>query len=157
MSGMAWDSTRPVPWRRLIREWLIYVAIMAAVVLLFMRDRSTLGIFAGLLVSGPLYLLLGYVLAKFGYQRKSWTELRSESRRSSAPPEPAAGASAPRRKPAPTRRTGGTTPEAFVLARAGTLTLCLEDGRSIPFTLDRLSGRIVVHGELPPVMRSSAR
>jgi hypothetical protein len=50
-----------------------------------------------------------------------------------------------------------TTPEAFVLARAGTLTLCLEDGRSIPFTLDRLSGRIVVHGELPPVMRSSAR
>ena len=23
---MAWDSTRPVPWRRLIREWLLYVA-----------------------------------------------------------------------------------------------------------------------------------
>ena len=50
-----------------------------------------------------------------------------------------------------------TTPEAFVLARAGTLTLCLEDGRSIPFTFDRLRGRIVVHGELPPVTRSSAR
>ena len=50
-----------------------------------------------------------------------------------------------------------STPEAFVLARAGLLTLCLDDGRSIPFTLDRLSGRIVVHGELPPVMRSSAR
>jgi hypothetical protein len=111
---MAWDSTRPVPWRRLIREWLIYVAIMAAVVLLFMRDRSTLGIFAGLLVSGPLYLLLGYVLAKFGYQRKSWTELRSEARRPSpsAPDDTSAGgASARRAKPAPTRRTGGTSPK----------------------------------------------
>ena len=51
----------------------------------------------------------------------------------------------------------GTTPEAFVLARAGTLTLCLEDGRSIPFTVDRLSGGIVMHGALPPVLRSSAR
>jgi hypothetical protein len=50
-----------------------------------------------------------------------------------------------------------TTPEAFVLARAGTLTLCLEDGRSVPFTFDRLRGRIVVHGELPPVTRASPR
>jgi hypothetical protein len=50
-----------------------------------------------------------------------------------------------------------TTPEAFVLARAGTLTLCLEDGRSIPFTFDRTRGRIVVHGDLPPGTRSSAR
>jgi hypothetical protein len=111
---MAWDSTRPVPWRRLIREWLIYVAIMAVVVVLFMRDQSTLGIFIGLVVSGPLYLLLGYVLAKFGYQRKSWTELRSDA----GPPSSAAdgspvteGAGAPRRKPAPTRRTGGTSPK----------------------------------------------
>ena len=111
---MAWDSTRPVPWRRLIREWLIYVAIMAAVVLLFMRDRSTLGIFAGLLVSGPLYLLLGYVLAKFGYQRKSWTELRGEARRpsSSAADDTAVGGAGVRRaKPAPTRRTGGPSPK----------------------------------------------
>lgn len=50
-----------------------------------------------------------------------------------------------------------TTPEAFVLARAGTLTLCLEDGRSIPFTFDRPRECIVVHGVLPPVTRSSTR
>jgi hypothetical protein len=50
-----------------------------------------------------------------------------------------------------------TTPEAFVLARAGTLTLCLEDGRCIPFTFDRLRGRINVQGALPPVTRSSTR
>jgi len=49
------------------------------------------------------------------------------------------------------------TPEAFVLARAGILTLCLEDGRSVPFSLDSARGRIVVHGDLPPVIRSSTR
>ena len=26
---MAWDATRPVPWKRLIKEWAIYAGIMA--------------------------------------------------------------------------------------------------------------------------------
>lgn len=103
---MAWDSTRPVPWQRLIREWLIYVAVMAALFVLFFRDNGLVGILAGLLVSGPLYLAFGYVLAKFGYQRKTWRELRREPRpeRMRADEPAAAG---PRPKPAPTRRTGG--------------------------------------------------
>ena len=25
---MGWDSSRPVPWQRLVREWLVYAAIM---------------------------------------------------------------------------------------------------------------------------------
>lgn len=49
------------------------------------------------------------------------------------------------------------TPEAFVLSRADHLTLYLEDGRSVPFTLESPRGRIAVHGELPPPIRSSAR
>ena len=80
---MAWDSSRPVPWDNLIRSWLIYVAIMAVVFVVLFRDQSLIGVFAGLLVSGPLYLAFGYVLAKFGYQRKTWKELRTE--RESAP------------------------------------------------------------------------
>ena len=102
---MAWDSTRPVPWRRLVREWLIYVAVMAVVFALFFRDNGLLGIFAGLLVSGPLYLALGFVLAKFGYQRKTWKELRSEPR--PARRDADAVVTGPKPKPAPTRRTGG--------------------------------------------------
>lgn len=103
---MAWDATRPVPWQRLAREWLLYVAIMAVVFLLFFRDRSLVGIFAGLLASGPMYLAFGYVLAKLGYHRKSMKELRAEPRpagrkeRSDPTPER-------RAKPAPTKRTGG--------------------------------------------------
>lgn len=109
---MAWDSSRPVPWDNLIRSWLIYVAIMAVVFVVLFRDQSLIGVFAGLLISGPLYLAFGYVLAKFGYQRKTWKELRSE--RESAPARTRSRSSSgdtdesgPRPKPAPTKRTGG--------------------------------------------------
>ncbi len=111
---MRWDSSRPVPWDRMVREWLIYVAIMAVILVLFFRDTSLIGVFAGLLVSGPMYLGFGWVLAKLGYQRKSLAELRTErgerretraSTRASAANDDAAAA--PRPKPAPTRRTGG--------------------------------------------------
>lgn len=94
-----------------MREWLVYVAIMAALFLVFFRDRPLIGIFAGLLVSGPLYLGLGYLLAKFGYQRKSLRQLRTERRedpeRRVSADEVTAG---PRPKPPPTRRTGGGQP-----------------------------------------------
>lgn len=102
---MAWDSTRPVPWRRLAREWVIYVGVMAVVFVLFFRDNGLIGIMAGLLVSGPLYLAFGYVLAKFGYQRKTWKELRSEPRAPRSERDDVVVG--PRPKPAPTRRTGG--------------------------------------------------
>jgi hypothetical protein len=105
---VAWDSNRPVPWRRLTREWLVYVAIMAVVFVVFFRDRNLVGIFAGLLISGPMYLAFGFALAKLGYQRKSLRELRSEPRKQRETPDDSATAAAARAKPAPTKRTGGT-------------------------------------------------
>ena len=51
---MAWDSSRPVPWQRLIRDWLLYVAIMVIVFAFVYRDRLTPGIFACLLASGTI-------------------------------------------------------------------------------------------------------
>ncbi|MBL6629198.1 MAG: hypothetical protein O3A28_02810 [Actinomycetota bacterium] len=95
---MAWDSSRPVPWQRLIREWLFYVAIML-VVLWFAVDEP-FGAIAGLLVSGPLYLIIGAVMAKFGYTRQ-------RLRRAAAPaPAPSTERATPRSRPAPTSRTG---------------------------------------------------
>ena len=41
--AMAWDSSRPVPWNRLIREWLIYAAIMSAVFIIFFRGDNIVG------------------------------------------------------------------------------------------------------------------
>ncbi len=107
---MAWDSSRPVPWRRLFREWLIYIAIASVAFLIILRDRLNASIFIGLFASGPMYLLFGAVLAKFGYARKNYKDLRAERERSAAAKSAAASASTPgsanaRTRPAPTKRT----------------------------------------------------
>lgn len=106
---MAWDPSRPVPWQRLTREWLLYVGLMGVIFLVFFRPDSPTGVVAGLLVSGPMYLAFGYVLAKFGYQRKTFKQLRAEG--STGGPRSRSSRDddewAPRPKPPPTRRTGG--------------------------------------------------
>jgi hypothetical protein len=106
---VAWDANRPVPWQRLVREWFVYVAIMAAVFVVFFRDRGLVGILGGLLASGPIYLAIGYVLAKLGFQRKQFKELREDARigRSEPAAEPVDRGDRPRPRPAPTKRTGG--------------------------------------------------
>lgn len=106
---MAWDSSRPVPWQRLIREWLIYVAVMAVVLLVVLRSSNVIGAFAGLLISGPLYLLMGYVLAKFGYQRKTLKEMRTPRSEPRNSKRSATGDEVPpeKQRPAPTKRTSG--------------------------------------------------
>lgn len=105
---MAWDSSRPVPWRRMVNEWLLYVAIMFVLFLFVFDNSSLVGVVAGLLVSGPLYLAFGYVLAKFGYRRKSFKEMRAESAATgSSPKREESTAAGPKPKPAPTSRTGG--------------------------------------------------
>ena len=108
---MGWDSSRPVPWRRMVREWLLYVAIMLLILLVFFRDRSMIGIVAGLLVSGPLYLGFGYLLAKLGYRRKSWRELREATAVESATDATtrSTASASNRPKPVPTSRTGGSS------------------------------------------------
>lgn len=108
---MAWDSTRPVPWQQLFREWLLYVGVMTALLLVFLRSSSVIGMIAGLLISLPLYLGFGYLMAKFGYKRKTLKQLRSEapvrgSKRGKTSGDDSDVAK-PRPKPAPTSRTGG--------------------------------------------------
>lgn len=105
---MAWDPTRPVPWGRLFREWLVYATVMVLVFVVFLRDSVTGGSVLGLAASFPMYLVFGSVLAKFGYQRKTLRDLRStapdrshRSRRADSSSEERES----RSKPAPTRRT----------------------------------------------------
>lgn len=110
---MGWDSSRPVPWNRLIREWLIYAAIMSAVFVIFFRGDNVLGAIAGVLISGPLYLAFGSVMAKFGYSRTRLKGLRSAGadtateRTSSSGDSDRGDAGGPRPRPAPTSRTAG--------------------------------------------------
>jgi hypothetical protein len=104
---MAWDSSRPVPWQRLIREWLVYAAIMTAVFVIFFRGDNVLGAVAGVLISGPLYLGFGAVMAKFGYQRTRLKDVRRASTDTSDDAPSSTDAAAARPKPAPTSRTAG--------------------------------------------------
>ena len=54
---MAWDSTRPVPWKRLIRDWLLYVGIMVVVFAGRHRRPPDGGrCSSACSVSGPLYV-----------------------------------------------------------------------------------------------------
>ncbi len=102
-----------MPWQRLIREWVIYAGIMTAIFLLLSRGGSAVGAIAGVLISGPLYLLLGFVLAKFGYQRKTMKQLRTDrgNRAASAAAGERDGSegTTSRARPAPTRRTSQGT------------------------------------------------
>jgi hypothetical protein len=105
---MRWDSSRPVPWQRLVREWLIYVAIMVVILAVLFRDSGMVGAIGGLLVSGPLYLLFGFVMAKLGYQRRSLKEMGTpRAKPSSDDDSNDASSSGARGRPAPTRRTSG--------------------------------------------------
>jgi hypothetical protein len=101
---MAWDATRPVPWGRLSREWLVYAVVMIAAFAIFLRDSVTGASVLGLAASYPLYLGFGGILAKFGYQRKTLRDLRRETvaRKETTPRTPASTA---RSRPAPTKRT----------------------------------------------------
>ena len=115
---MAWDSSRPVPLRRLVREWLIYAGIASVGFVIFYKVENREikpSLFLGLASSGPMYILFGAVMAKFGYQRKTMKEIRANRPAPGTPRVPrtssrstgatVAQAAGPRPKPPPTRRT----------------------------------------------------
>jgi hypothetical protein len=105
---MAWDSTRPIPWQRLLREWAIYGSILAVVIFIARRNDLQAGQFVWLILSFPIYIGFGALLAKFGYQRKTLKDLRAETARRNAEASSVrsvASSTTGRPKPAPTKRT----------------------------------------------------
>jgi hypothetical protein len=100
---MAYDSSRPVPWRRLLREATIYV-VVASLAVAFIVKHPSGGTYIGLVGGMAFYVLFVAVLAKFGYERQTLRQLRERSR---ATPRqtPTSVAEPVRQRPAPTRRT----------------------------------------------------
>ena len=102
---MAWDASRPVPWKRLIIEYAV-IGVGIAVVSLAFFDGERSANYLTIVLAAPVYIGFGAVLAKFGYARKSLAQVRTEA--AAAQRQKAAGAStttSARPKPAPTRRT----------------------------------------------------
>lgn len=103
---MGWNAGNPVPWKRLTKEWAVIGVVVALVSLLLFENRSAAN-YLTILFGGAVYVVLGAVLAKFGYQRKTLKQIREEA---AAMPPRQVGRSAPLRgaaRPAPTSRTGG--------------------------------------------------
>jgi len=100
---MAWDSSRPVPWKRLLVEWAVIGAAVALMSLLFTDNRDASG-YITVVLGGAVYVAFGAILAKFGYSRKTLKQLRAEA--AAAPPRAEPDSTAPsRQRPAPTKRT----------------------------------------------------
>lgn len=100
---MKWDARRPIPWRRLLGEWaLVTIALIGATAAF--TDTPVAETFGAVVLGGAVYLGLGAVLARLGYQRATLRQLRSAARTTTtrAPDRPSP------RRPAPTKRTGGS-------------------------------------------------
>ena len=102
---MAWNSANPVAWKRLVIEWLVIGAVVSFVSL-FVTENRKWESYIAILLGGVVYMALGGVLAKFGYQRKTLKQIRAEA---AATPARQVGSSPPpsRARPAPTGRTSG--------------------------------------------------
>jgi len=101
---MAWNSANPVAWRRLFIEWLVIGAVVAFVSFFITGNRRPES-FIAIPLGGVVYLAMGGVLAKFGYQRKTLKQIRAAA--AATPPRQVGRTAAPsgRPRPAPTSRT----------------------------------------------------
>jgi hypothetical protein len=105
---MAWDSSRPVPWNRLVKEAAIFLVIGGVIFAVFIKDTKPSS-YVGLVIGMLIYVGFSVVLAKFGYTRESMRQNRArqmaakqqrDARRSTGTTSTMA-----RPKPAPTKRT----------------------------------------------------
>jgi len=101
---MAWDSTRPVPWKRLMIEWLV-IGVVVALVSWFATDNRKPENYISIVLAGGIYVGFGALLAKLGYARKSLKQLRAETAAQQAARSAAPSGAMNRPKPAPTKRT----------------------------------------------------
>jgi hypothetical protein len=100
---MAWDSSRPVPWQRFMKEWAV-IGVAVAAISWFVTENRTVSGYVTIFLAGGVYVLFGAMLAKFGYVRKTLKDIRAEA--ATAPPRTVgASHSGERSKPAPTKRT----------------------------------------------------
>lgn len=106
---MGWDSARPVPWRRFLKEGVVFGLGMAAVFFVFAGERKP-GSFIGIGVGAVFYVLICATLAKLGHVRMTLRQMRSSAVAAQrAKAGPTVNTPVRRPKPAPTGRTGGGT------------------------------------------------
>ncbi len=76
---MAWDSKRPVPWKKLLRLIGLFVVLFNVLLYFTAKGKYSLGTFGVSLFSATLYLLFAVIMAKFGMDPISQRERRIEA------------------------------------------------------------------------------
>jgi hypothetical protein len=104
---MAFDASRPVPWRRLLRLLAIYLVGINFVLWLIARDQFGVSTVVSSLVGGAVYVVFTVLLVKLGWDPFAF------SRRKAPPPSPSAPTTPPpKAAPTPTKRTNAGNPRA---------------------------------------------
>jgi hypothetical protein len=111
---MPWDSSRPVPWRRLLVFEAIYLGLFVGFVVITRPDETSSAI-SSIVLAGAITTAVLVALIKFGYQ-PNWLRSREEQaairaqkiaqrdeQRAARRGAPAPGAQ--RYRPPPTKRT----------------------------------------------------
>ena len=107
---MAWDSSRRVPWKRLLLYLGIYAVAMVAITAATNPDRFAEAI-PGLAIGLVLATSVMVALTKFGWtlpilrSREENAALRAERVAARSPATTSSATSGPRHRPAPTSRT----------------------------------------------------
>src|SRR5262245_28068272 len=96
--AMAWDSTRRVPWKRMLTPFALY-AVVAIVLFSVLGKGFDPGLLVGVAAGGVIYALLATVMVKFG-----WNPPMFQSREERAA---SAAATAERRAAKAAARSGG--------------------------------------------------
>ena len=105
---MRWDSARPVPWRRFLKEGLVFGLVMAGWFAVTGDARP--GTFLGVGIGATFYVLISAFMAKLGHVRTTMKEMRAAAALAQQAKAAQTGATpAGRPRPAPTSRTGGGT------------------------------------------------
>jgi hypothetical protein len=89
-------------------EWSIVAGAMLVITLGF-SDSTLAEVISAIVLGGVVYLAVGYLSAKLGYQRASLRQLRAQRAAAAAAGRAVPTRPAPRQRPAPTKRTGGGT------------------------------------------------
>jgi uncharacterized protein YacL len=76
---MAWDSKRPVPWKKLLRLIGLFVVLFNVFLYFTAKGKYNVGTFGVSLFSAALYLLFAVIMAKFGMDPITQRERRLEA------------------------------------------------------------------------------
>jgi hypothetical protein len=126
---MAWDSTRRVPWKRMLTPFALY-AVVAVVLFSVLGKGFDAGLLVGVAAGGVIYALLATVMVKFGWNPPMFQSKEERATAATASAERRAARAAARSggkgstaapparaKPPPTRRTNATNPKAKTTRR----------------------------------------